>query len=179
MTKWFGALLMCALFTQYASADAIRASIAPPKTRKPAPQFSLMDASGKTVRLSDYRGKVTVVNFWATECGGCRLELPTFVELDQNYKSKGLIVSGISMDISYEDLKDAKEAWSKVLPFLPAHQIKYQILMGDEQVSKTYNLDAIPVTLLIDTSGRIAATYVGVVDKPNIDANVRALLAER
>lgn len=179
MIKWFGAVVLCASLASYANGDAIRASITPAQARKPAAVFSLSDALGKTIRLSDYRGKVVLVNFWATECGGCRLELPTFVALDQNYGNKGLVVTGISIDISYEGLKDAKEGWSKVLPFLQSHQIKYQILMGDEKMDKLYNLDAIPVTLLVDKSGRLAATYVGVVDKPNIEENVRALLAER
>ncbi len=141
--------------------------------------FSLLDASGKAVRLSDYRGKIVALNFWATACGGCRLEIPSFVELDQAYNGDGLVVLGVSMDITYENLTDAREAWSRVKPFMQAHQVKYAILMGDDEVTKLYDIEALPLTHLIDANGRIAATYVGVVDKNDIEANIKALLRDR
>src|ERR1700733_14757362 len=75
------------------------------KDRSPAPAFRLADPSGKSVRLSDFRGKPVVLNLWATDCGGCRKELPTFVELSRTYQPKGLTVIGVLMDIMYEDLK--------------------------------------------------------------------------
>jgi peroxiredoxin len=141
--------------------------------------FSLRDASGRAVRLADYRGKVLLLNFWATDCGGCRLEIPWLAEIDQAYKSKRVAVAGISMDISYEDLKGAAEAWARVKPFIQAHQISYPILMGDTDVTKPYDIHALPVTYLIDSSGRIAATYIGLIDKQNVEANINALLTER
>lgn len=177
-TILFVAFLVAAVFPHAAKARTIRASIQAPDARKPAPMFSLPDASGKTIRLSDYRGKVVLLNFWATECGGCRLEIPSFVELDQAYKSNGLVIAGVSMDLSYEDLKDAQEGWSRVKPFVQTHQIKYPILMGDDKVTKLYDIEALPLTHLIDAKGRIAATYVGVVDKNNIEANIKILLKE-
>ncbi|HEX4749790.1 MAG TPA: TlpA disulfide reductase family protein [Bryobacteraceae bacterium] len=180
MTKFFTAGLVCALLIQTASADnTIRASIRPASSREKAPAFTLMNASGHAVRLSDYKGKVVVLNFWAVNCGGCRLELPSFVDINNSYKSKGLAVVGISMDISYEDLKDAKEAWARVNPFLPAHHIDYTILMGDSVVEKAYQTDALPATYLIDKDGRVAATYVGVVNKDNLEANIKTVLTGR
>ncbi len=175
----FIAFLVAAVFPHAAEAGTIRASIQPSDARKPAPMFSLPDASGKSIRPSDYRGRVVLLNFWATECGGCRLEIPSFLELDQAYKGKGLVVVGVSMDLSYEDLKDAQEGWSRVKPFVQAHQIKYPILMGDDKVTKLYDIEALPLTHLIDAKGRIAATYVGVVDKNDIEANIKILLRER
>ncbi len=175
----FGALLLNAVLPQAAESGAIRAALQPPNTRKPASIFSLLDASSKAIRLSDYRGKVVLLNFWATECGGCRLEIPSFLELDQAYKGSGLVVVGVSMDILYEDLKNAREGWSRVKPFVEAHRVTYPILMGDDNVTKLYDIQALPLTHLIDTKGRIAAVYVGVVDKNNIEANIKVLLRER
>jgi peroxiredoxin len=173
------ALFLGALLPHAAEPGTIRAQILPASIRKPAPPFSLLDASGKAVRLSDYRGKIVLLNFWATECGGCRLEIPSFLALDQAYKGKGLVVAGVSMDILYEDLKDAQEGWSRVKPFVQAHRIEYPILMGNDEVTKRYGIEALPLTHLIDASGRIAASYIGVVDKNDIEANIKILLSER
>ncbi|HEY3936227.1 MAG TPA: TlpA disulfide reductase family protein [Bryobacteraceae bacterium] len=178
-TVLFVALLFATVFPHPVESGTIRASIQPANARKPAPMFRLSDASGKAVRLSDYRGKIVLLNFWATECGGCRLEIPSFLELDQAYGGDGLVVVGVSMDISYEDLRNAQEAWGRVKPFVQTHQIKYPILMGNDEVTKVYDIQALPVTHLIDARGRIAATYVGIVDKNDIEANIKVLLKER
>jgi len=83
------------------------------------------------------------------------------------------------MDVVYEDLKNAKEGWSKVKPFVQAHSVNYPLVMGDYQVLKAYNIDAFPTTYLIDKAGRIAATYVGVVDRADVEGNIKTLLKER
>lgn len=95
------------------------------------------------------------------------------------FKTKNVAVIGISMDISYEDLKSAAEAWTKVKPFVTAHQITYPILMGDDRVVKQYHIEALPATYLIDSRGRVAATYVGLIDKQNVQAVINMLLAEQ
>src|SRR5579884_905357 len=110
------ALPACAAMA--ARADTIKSALLPVAARKPAPAFTLQDAAGKNVRLSDYRGKVVLLNFWATNCGGCRLEIPSFQELDHDLRGKGLVVVGVSMDILYEGLKNAQEAWALVKPFI-------------------------------------------------------------
>jgi peroxiredoxin len=173
------AILTCAVLVMPAAPGTIRAALKTPGDRTAGPAFGLRDASGRTVRLADYRGKVLLLNFWATECGGCRLEIPWLAEIGQIYKNKRVAVVGISMDISYEDLKGAAEAWTIVNPFVQAHQIRYPILMGDTDVMKRYDIQALPVTYLIDRSGRIAATYIGLVDKQNVEANINTLLTER
>jgi len=148
--------------------------------RSVSPSFRLADTSGKSVRLSDFRGKPVVLNFWATECGGCRQELPTFVALSRAYNDTGLTVVGVSMDISYEDLKNADEGWARVKPFIAAHGMKYQIVLDDGSAEKAFDVTALPATYLVDRSGRIAATYIGVVvDPANLEANIKTLLAER
>ncbi|MDQ2841573.1 MAG: TlpA family protein disulfide reductase [Acidobacteriota bacterium] len=150
-----------------------------PSSRAEAPSFNLADASGKTERPTDYRGKVVLLNFWATDGGGCRLEIPWLVEIYKAFNKKRAALIGISMDISYEDLKNAAEAWTKVKPFVEAHEITYPILMGDDEVTKRYDIQALPVTYLIDPRGRIAAIYAGLIDKQNVEANIAALLTEQ
>jgi len=156
----------------------VQAALRATAERQPAPSFQLRDGSGKAVGLSDFHGKLVVLNLWATECGGCKAELPTFVELHRTYVSQGLAVVGISMDVMYENLKNTDEAWARVRPFAAAHGLGYAILIDDGSVEKAYNVTAMPATYLIDKRGRIAAKYIGVVDSSDLKANVRTLLAE-
>ena len=163
-----------------AGQNTAQAALRDVKDRSAAPSFRLTDTSGKSVRLSDFLGKPVALNFWATECGGCREELPTFVALSGAYKDRGLTVVGVSMDISYSDLKGANEGWARVKPFIAAHGMKYQIVLDDGSAEKAFNVTALPSTYLVDRSGRIAATYIGaVVDPANLEANIKTLLAER
>jgi peroxiredoxin len=84
------------------------------------------------------------------------------------------------MDISYESLRDANEAWGRVRPFIAKHGVNYPIAMGDDAISKAYALNAFPATYLIDKSGKIAVAYVGVViNKDNVTTNIKSLLSER
>jgi peroxiredoxin len=147
--------------------------------RKPAPKFQLVSDTGKLTSVSTYRGKVVVLNFWATKCGGCVLEIPSFIELEKTYGNAGLRVVGVSEDVSYSGLKNAEAAWRQVRPFMASHKMNYAVLMGNDAVVSAYGFDEYPATYVIDRSGRIAATYVGVVDKGDVEAKVRALLAER
>ena len=155
------------------------ATLIPIADRKPAPSFDLASDDGKKSPLSAYRGKVVLLNFWATDCGGCVLEIPSFIALQNAYRDKGFTAVGVSMDVFYEDLKNADEAWSRVRPFAASHKMNYPILMGDQAVSNAYALKAYPATYLIDKSGRIAAQYVGeLVNKDNAEANLKKLLLE-
>lgn len=121
--------------------------------RRMASDFALKNASGVTVKLSDYRGKVVLLDFWATWCGGCRTEIPWFMEFEQNYKDKGFTVLGVSMD---------EDGWSAVKPFVAQRKLNYPILLGDERIAKLYGgVEALPVAFLIDRDGRIASTHVG------------------
>lgn len=172
------AALSCAVFATCATAAIIHAVLKSPSARTEAPPFRLADASGRIQQLADYRGKVVLLNFWATDCGGCRLEIPWLVDINQAFQKKNVAVIGISMDIPYDDLKDAKEAWAKVTPFVASKKITYPILMGENESIKRYNVQALPVTYLIDTRGRVAAMYVGLIDEENVRANIKALLAE-
>jgi peroxiredoxin len=160
--------------------QGVHAALIPPANRKSAPAFQLVTENGTKIRISDYRGKVLLLNFWATDCGGCVLEIPSIIEIQNAYKDKGFTALGISMDISYENLKDANEAWGRVRPFIAKHGVNYPIAMGDDAISRAYSLNAFPATYLIDKSGKIAIAYVGVLIKKDIVAtNVKTLLSER
>ncbi len=171
-------LAVFALLAGAADQKTVRAVLQPATERKVAPAFRLLSASGKAVRLSKYRGKVLLLDFWATTCGGCVAEIPHFIEFAGAYKSKGLAVVGVSLDIMYEDLKNADEGWSRVKPFVQEHKVNYPILMGDDPVTKLYNIEAMPATYLIDKHGRVAATYIGIVDKNDVESNIKTLLRE-
>jgi peroxiredoxin len=160
-------------------AAEISVSLEQPEIRKKAPAFALLDATGRSVALSSFRGKPVLLDLWATKCGGCVKEIPYFVNMHRAYARKGLAVVGVSMEILYEDLKGPAEAWSLVKPFAAAHNVSYPILMGDDGFTKSYSVTTLPVTYLIDKRGRIAATYSGVVDAANLEQNIKALLAER
>lgn len=165
-----------ALFGQHdAHAGLISAA-----NRESAPAFQLMTETGKKVRISDYRGKVLLVDFWATKCGGCVLEIPSFIELEKEYKHMGFTAVGVSMDTSYDGPRSVSEAWSLVKPFVVKHGVNYTIVMGDDAVTKAYALNMFPATYLIDKSGRVAVSYVGIlVDKDNVAKNIRSLLLEQ
>jgi thiol-disulfide isomerase/thioredoxin len=171
-------LALCAVLGGAAEQKTVRAVLQPPAERKMAPAFRLPSASGKAAGPANYRGKVVLLDFWATACGGCVAEIPHFIEFADAYKSKGLAVVGVSLDIMYENLKDADEGWSRVKPFVQEHKVNYTILMGDDPVTKLYNIEAMPATYLIDKHGRVAATYIGIVDKNDVESNIKGLLRE-
>jgi cytochrome c biogenesis protein CcmG/thiol:disulfide interchange protein DsbE len=161
-----------------AETNGVTATIRPVQQRKSAPDFALKDAAGKTVRLSDYRGRTVLLDFWASKCGGCVEEIPWFIEITETFAAKGLATVGVSEDIAYENLKGAEEAWTLVKPFVRDHKVPYPVLMGDLQITASYDIKALPLTYLIDRRGRVAAVYAGKVDRANLEANIRTLLAE-
>jgi cytochrome c biogenesis protein CcmG/thiol:disulfide interchange protein DsbE len=134
-----------------------------------APDFALNDSEGVRIRLSDHKGRVVLLNFWATWCHGCVLEIPWFKEFQEHYKDAGLSVIGVSID----------EGWQPVKAFIHEKKLNYPIAIDNEGVRKLYELNAMPMTLLIARSGEIAASYIGVVDKDACESKLRALLEEK
>lgn len=138
-----------------------------PQQRKAAPDFQLTDDTGHVFRLSQERGKVVVVNFWATWCGGCKFELPYFVEYDRKYKQAGLVTLGVSMD---------DEGFKVVKPFWQQHSMPYPTGIGNDQLGKRLGQTGMPFTLLIDRQGRIAIAHAGVLDRQDFDQHIQELL---
>jgi len=136
--------------------------------RTEAPELRLPDLNGQTWKLSDRRGKVVLINFWATWCPPCRYETPALVSLANDYRSKGLEVAGISLDDEGEDV---------VRDFARKYQVSYPILMsGDSGVGS--EISSLPTTLLLDRKGRLAKTYFGLLREPEVRRDVERLLAE-
>ena len=149
------AVLLSALFAAGCSSGPTTAiaAIKPEEKRKQAPDFALKDANGATVHLSDYKGKVVLLDFWATWCGPCKIEIPWFIEFEQTLKDKGFAVVGISMD---------EDGWNVVKPYLVERKVNYRILLGNDEVAQAYGgVDSLPTTFIIDRTGKIASVHVG------------------
>src|ERR1700744_368923 len=120
-------------------------------TSKTAPDFTLPDAKGERLRLADYKGKVVLLNFWATWCGPCKVEIPWFIDFEQTYKDRNFTVVGISMD---------DDGWTSVKPYVQKRKINYPVFIGSEEVSTKYGgVDSLPTTFVIDQAGRIASIH--------------------
>ena len=133
-----------------------------------APDFSLESLEGKTMRLSDFRGKAVLLNFWATWCGPCKIEMPWFVELQQKYGSQGLQVVGVAMDdASKEDIaKFAKDMG-----------VNYPVLIGKEAVGDSYGgIPALPETFFIGRDGKVVDKILGLRGKAEIEDAIKKAL---
>ena len=151
------------------STERVRAAVKGEKDRKPAPAFTLKDANGQQVSLADYKGKVVLLNFWATWCGPCKIEIPWFVEFEQKFKDKGFAVLGVAMD---------EEGWEVVKPYLAEKKVNYRNLLGNDTVAQLYGgVDSLPTTFVIDRDGRIASAHVGLVSKSDYQNEIQTLLA--
>jgi thiol-disulfide isomerase/thioredoxin len=136
-----------------------------------APDFSLESLDGKTMRLSDLRGKAVLLNFWATWCGPCKIEMPWFVDLQNKYGSQGLQIVGVAMDdASKEDIgKFAKDMG-----------VNYPILIGKESVGDQYGgVPALPESFLIARDGKIVDKIIGLRGKAEIEDAIKKALDTR
>jgi len=137
---------------------------------KTAPSFTLVDLDGKKVSLADYKGHAVVLNFWATYCGPCKLEMPWFQDLQNKYKDKGLVVLGLDQDDGMA-VKEVAAASKRV-------GVTYPILMPDDKVSKSYQLsDYIPETFYVDKSGKIVEQTIGAHSKNELEADVQKAIS--
>lgn len=167
----FALLTACSSSTSAHSSDAPSETRQASNNRKPAPEFSLQDANGAAVKLADYKGKVVLLNFWATWCGPCALEIPWFTEFQQQYKSKGFEVLGVSMD---------DDGWKAVKPYLAEHKVNYRVVLGNDSVSQLYGgVDSLPTTFLIDQNGKVAYVHVGLAGKNDYLNEIQTLLGAR
>lgn len=133
-----------------------------------APPLAGSTANGASVDLASLKGKVVVVNFWATWCGPCRAEIPDFISVYGEYKSKGLEIVGVSLD---------EGGWSDVTPYVQRSKINYPIILGDRRVARVWGgIQAIPTTFIIDKQGNIAASHVGLMSKAQLLEKIKPLL---
>jgi peroxiredoxin len=133
-----------------------------------APDFSLESLDGKTLRLSDLRGKAVLLNFWATWCGPCKIEMPWFVDLQNQYASQGLQIVGVAMD------DGSKEDIAK---FAKDMGVNYPILIGKESVGDQYGgVPALPESFLIARDGKIVDKIVGLRGKSEIEDSIKKAL---
>jgi cytochrome c biogenesis protein CcmG/thiol:disulfide interchange protein DsbE len=137
---------------------------------KTAPSFTLPDLDGNNVSLSDFKDKVVIIDFWATWCPPCVKEIPHFIELYEEYKDKGLVIIGISLD---------RQGVGVVKAFKNKFKINYPILMADNQVVQAYgNITGIPTTFVIAAQGKIQSMYVGYRSKSVFETDVKKLLPD-
>ena len=169
MSRFLPALLAGLLtVTACQSTGSVAAAVKKEKDRRLAPDFTLKDAMGRPVKLSDYKGKVVLLNFWATWCGPCKIEIPWFIEFEQTFKDKGFAVLGVSMD---------EEGWDIVKPYLERSKINYRVLIGDDMTAQNYGgVDSLPTSFLLDKEGRIASTHIGLVSKSVYQNDINTLL---
>jgi peroxiredoxin len=145
------------------------ADLTPADSRKAASDFNLEDSSGALITLSSYKGRVVLLDFWATWCTGCKQEIPWYVEFQDKYKRRGLSAIGVSLD---------DDGWKSVKPFLRQHKINYPIVIGNWDMGERFGFNSMPATLLIDREGKIADAHVGMVDKAAFETEVQTLLKE-
>jgi cytochrome c biogenesis protein CcmG/thiol:disulfide interchange protein DsbE len=136
-------------------------------SKPPAPDFSITDLDGQTVALRSYRGKVVLLNFWATWCEPCRKEIPRFLEFQKQYGPQGFQVLGVSLDDSDKPVRKFRDEF----------KITYPVVMGDAKLAESYGgVLGLPISFIIDQDGRIAAKHVGAVDLAIMEGKIRELL---
>ena len=146
------------------------ASQTAPHVGQRAPDFTLIDSTGSPIKLSELKGKVVLLDFWATWCGGCKVEIPWYMEFETKYAKKGLATIGVSID---------DDGWKSVKPFLQEHKINYPIVIGTQGIANEYGgLPSLPMTLLIDRSGKVAESHAGMVYKEEFENKIKQLLEQ-
>jgi peroxiredoxin len=136
-----------------------------------APDFSLTALDGKTVKLSDFRGKAVLLNFWATWCEPCKIEMPWFVDLQKKYGPQGLQVVGVAMDDASP--KDIAEFAQKM-------SVNYPVLVGKESVGNQYGgIPYLPSTFYISRDGKVVDRVFGLVSRSEIENNIQKALGQQ
>lgn len=136
-----------------------------------APDFELTSLDGRRVKLSDFRGKAVLLNFWATWCSPCKVEMPWFVDLQNKYGNDGLVVLGVALDDTDSD---------KIAKFASEMGVNYPVLLGTDKVSEDYgNVQYLPTSFYIDRDGKIVGKGTGLLARSEVEQNVQKALASR
>lgn len=135
---------------------------------QPAPPWQLKDLDGKAVSSADFKGKVVVLNFWATWCPPCRKEIPDFIALQKEHGSRGLVFVGVALD---------DEGVSVVKPFAKEAGINYPLVIGDDKVVKAYEgVEMYPTTYVIDRNGTVVSRHIGSLTRAEMEQEIKPLL---
>jgi len=146
-----------------------QAQAAMPKPGSAAPDFTLASSSGKNLRLSEYRGRVVMINFWATWCAPCRQEMPLLNKLHEQYRKIGFELLGVNVDDQFKTAQAMAGKLGVTFPILHDR---------DKRVSRLYDVDAMPLTVLIDRDGKVRYVHRGYRPgaEQQYDAQIRELL---
>ncbi len=157
--------LLLSSLAMFSLAAVLRAE---PVKPTPAPAWKLKDVDGNVVSSEQFKGKVIVVDFWATWCGPCRTEIPGYVALQKKYRDAGLVVVGVSLD---------QQGPGVVKKFITTQKVDYQIVMGTDEVVEAFGgMDAIPTTFIIDRDGNIRDRKVGAEPEEEFEARLKQFL---
>jgi cytochrome c biogenesis protein CcmG, thiol:disulfide interchange protein DsbE len=143
--------------------------IVPVESRKAMPALVMEKLDGGEWRMEDHRGKVVLINYWATWCGPCQMETPGLVSLARDLGPGGLAVVGVSMDTGDR---------TKVRDFVERFQVGYPVVFPGNMSQMEFGMEGLPTTILVDRNGRVAKTYVGAVRRTDFEADVNAVLGE-
>ena len=137
-----------------------------------APDFVLRSLDGRSMKLSEMRGHPVLLNFWATWCAPCRVEMPWLVELDEKYRTQGLQIVGVSMD--------DPSAVEEISAFAQQRGVKYQLLLGNSATADAYGgVRFMPQSFFIDSDGKITKATTGLTDKKELEDGAKSLIASR
>jgi thiol-disulfide isomerase/thioredoxin len=143
-------------------------SSVPSASRPVAPLFSATDINGRKLDLAEYKGKVILLDFWATWCGPCRIEIPGFVKLQERYRDQGFVVIGVSVDDSVDPVRE----------FYREFSMNYPVVMGESRITELYGgIIGLPTTFIIGRDGRIYSKHMGATDVSLFEEEIKELLA--
>jgi peroxiredoxin len=149
-----------------------------PLAGKTAPLFTLRDTQGKKVSLASYKGKAVIVDFWATWCAPCKVEIPWLEKLHDQYAAQGLEILGVSEDdLDFDDPAKLLKEKQEIAESATRLHINYPVLIDDAHVDKPYGgIDALPTTFFVGRDGKVVAASVGLADRDEIEADIKKAL---
>ena len=149
-----------------------------PLQGKMAPNFTLKDTEGRKISLADYKGKAVIVDFWATWCAPCKIEIPWLEQFNKQYASEGLQILGVSEDnLNLDNKTELAKEKQEIADKAKDLGINYPVLIDDANVSTPYGgVDGLPTTFFIDRSGKVVASTVGLAGRDEIEANIKKAL---